>query len=221
MQATPALVGTHGDDQIMTTPVLFAAGLDWLEALIPVLFVLFWIVSQVVNVVRAIGRAAQPKPVPPPPVRPAADPAMAEARRDLERHLEEFLKRNAGGEPPPPPRSRKERRPAADGRGQRGGNSRSQRQPQPDLPLPVAATVPAVTRSLGSLASQTTDVARHVEEAFAHDLQHRTGPAPLPAAAAEKAAGVGGGFAAAIRDRESLRRLILLQEVLERPVERW
>lgn len=209
----------------MTTPVLFAAGLDWLEALIPVLFVLFWIVSQVVNVVRAIGKAAQPKPVPPPPVRPAADPAMAEARRDLERHLEEFLGRNVGGEPPPPPpRSRKERRPAADGRGQRGGSNRSQRLPHPDVPLPVATAGPAVTRSLGSLASQTTEIARHVEEAFAHDLQHRSGSAPLSATTAEKAAsaaGVGVGLVAALRERESLRRLILLREVLERPVERW
>ena len=210
----------------MTTPVLFAAGLDWLEALIPVLFVLFWIVSQVVNVVRAIGKAAQPKPAPPPPVRPAADPAMAEARRDLERHLEELLRRNAGGEPPPPPPppSRKERRPTADGRGQRGGSNRSQRTPPPDVPRPAVLAGPAATRSLGSLASQTTEVARHVEEAFAHDLQHRTGPAGQMTASGEKpaaSAGVGGGLVAALREPESLRRLILLQEVLDRPVERW
>jgi hypothetical protein len=47
---------------------LFAAGLDWLEGLLPVLFVLFWIVSQVFNALKAAGKGRpQPPVVRPPP----------------------------------------------------------------------------------------------------------------------------------------------------------
>ncbi|MEY3205234.1 MAG: hypothetical protein RLZZ21_1565 [Planctomycetota bacterium] len=48
-------------------PVIFAAGLDWLEGLLPLLFVLFWIVSQVVNVFRNLAGRGQPRQPPPRP----------------------------------------------------------------------------------------------------------------------------------------------------------
>lgn len=204
----------------MNMPMLFAAGLDWLEALLPLLFVLFWILSQVVNVIRAVGKAAQPKP--PPVLKPVVDPEVVEARRDLERQLEEFLRRGGRREiqppPAPPPRQQKRRQQAPPGDQQRPTRSRDAA-----AQSPVAAVLPP-DRGLGSLGGHATEVARHVDEAFAHDLQHRTAagaaaetstpPAPLPSS-------VGRDLAAAVREPASLRRLILLREVLERPVERW
>ena len=50
---------------------LFAAGIDWLEALLPILFVGFWIVSQIVAVIRKISGPAAPNR-PEPAARPAA-----------------------------------------------------------------------------------------------------------------------------------------------------
>ena len=50
---------------------LFAAGIDWLEALLPILFVGFWIVSQIVAVIRKIAGPAAPNR-PGPAARPVA-----------------------------------------------------------------------------------------------------------------------------------------------------
>ena len=44
---------------------LFAAGFDWIEGLLPLLFVIFWIVSQVVNVVRRVAGGGGPPAAPP------------------------------------------------------------------------------------------------------------------------------------------------------------
>lgn len=198
-------------------PMLLAAGFDWLEGLVPLLFVLFWILSQVVNVIRAVGKAAQPKP--PPLAKQPVDPQMVEARRDLERQLQEFLRRSGDREsapppPPAPPRQQKRRQ-------------QPQRKDQPRSPGPAAAVSqpasvpPSPDRPLGSLGGHATEVARHVEEAFAHDLQHRAAADPATAARGPAAGGVGRDLAAVLREPASLRRLILLREVLDRPVERW
>ena len=40
-------------------PILLAAGFDWLEALVPLLFVFIWIVSQVLNVFRRVAAAGR------------------------------------------------------------------------------------------------------------------------------------------------------------------
>lgn len=206
-------------------PMLFAAGLDWLEALLPLLFVLFWILSQVVNVIRAVGKAAQPKP--PPAVKPLAVPEVVEARRDLERQLEEFLRRSGGRaiQPPaaPAPRQQKRRQQAERGDQQRGDQQRPTRPRDAAAQPPVAGGLPP-DRGLGSLGGHATEVARHVDEAFADDLQHRTAAdsaAGTPAARAPLPSTVGRDLAATLREPASLRRLILLREVLERPVERW
>lgn len=209
----------------MNMPMLFAAGLDWLEALLPLLFVLFWILSQVVNVIRAVGKAAQPKP--PPALKPVVDPDVVEARRDLERQLEEFLRRGGGREiqppPAPAPRQQKSRQQAQRGDQRRGNQQRPTRPRDASAQPPVAAVLPP-DRGLGALGGHATEVARHVDEAFAHDLQHRTGAdaaAGTPTPHASLPSTVGRDLAATLREPASLRRLILLQEVLERPVERW
>ena len=85
--------------------VVFAAGLDWLEGLLPVLFVLFWVVSQVVNVVRNVAGRGQPRPGEPVrPPRPDRE-RVEEVRADLERQIEEFMTQKAErrGEPAPGP----------------------------------------------------------------------------------------------------------------------
>ncbi|MFM8703561.1 MAG: hypothetical protein ACKOHG_06775, partial [Planctomycetia bacterium] len=91
------------------TCVLLAAGFDWLEALLPVLFVVFWILSQVFAVFRRlqggrpVGEPRRPAPL------PRFDPAVgreqrrmpagdaADPRGDLAKQIEDFL-REAKGE---------------------------------------------------------------------------------------------------------------------------
>ena len=71
--------------EVALPPVLLAAGLDWLEGLLPVLFVLFWLVSQVVNVIRRMAgdphsehsSAGQSPPAPAEPVTGRASTQLA------------------------------------------------------------------------------------------------------------------------------------------------
>lgn len=87
--------------------VLLAAGFDWLEALLPFLFVVFWILSQVFAVFRRMNQGGGQKP-PPPPL-PRFDPArdrpqvprlpaeeLAAPRSDLEKQIAEFLREATG-----------------------------------------------------------------------------------------------------------------------------
>jgi len=87
--------------------VLLAAGFDWLEALLPFLFVVFWILSQVFAVFRRLQQGGGQKP-PPPPL-PRFDPArdrpqvprlpaeeLAAPRSDLEKQIAEFLREATG-----------------------------------------------------------------------------------------------------------------------------
>ena len=226
----------------MNAPVaclLFAAAIDWLESLLPVLFVGFWILSQVFAIFRRVaggGEAAKGNggARPQPPAAPEAGP---ELRGDLQKQIEEFL-RQATGERPVQPKPQP--RPIA--------------QPKPAAPRPVVAkavTPPAlssretapragVERNVGSFAAGKTDVARHVQDAFAHDLKHdrpgiglanaplRAGRSPLagqPAAAPKRTAKLPVSTAAelleALRNPATIRQTILLREVLERPVDRW
>ena len=227
----------------MNAPVaclLFAAAIDWLESLLPVLFVGFWILSQVFAIFRRVaggGEAAKGNggARPQPPAAPEAGP---ELRGDLQKQIEEFL-RQATGERPVQPKPR----PIA--------------QPKPAAPRPVVAkavTPPAVSsretapragveRNVGSFAAGKTDVARHVQDAFAHDLKHdrpgvglanaplRAGRSPLagqPAAApaapkrtAKLPVSTAAELLEALRNPATIRQTILLREVLERPVDRW
>ena len=204
---------------------LLAAGFDWLEAVLPLLFVIFWIVSQVVNLVRRVAGPAGPAPVVPRRPQPQAD----EVRVDLERQIEEFLRQSRAprepAAPPPAAPRRQEARPKP---------PRPARPPQgkaaaaPRLPPPLPGQPRRlVERHLQPLGDAGDDVAEHVQDAFAHDLVHRVSPIASgdDGAGGSRAAGHASPMAAelapALRDPATLRRLILMREVLDRPVERW
>lgn len=183
---------------------LVAAGLDWLEGLLPVLFVVIWIASQVMNLFRGANKP-EARPVPPQP-RPL--PRGGDAN-DVQREVEEFLRRSLAGrerprtEPaaaPParPPRRRQRRTPAAE-----------------PPPLPAGAR----PQTLGN-SSVGTDVASHVATVFAHDLAHQASASTTiapPAPVASPATDLG----AALRAPGGLRQILLMQEVLTRPTHRW
>jgi len=202
---------------------LLAAGLDWLEGILPLLFLLFWIVSQV----RALFRGAGPgKPPVPRPQRPALQPpAIDGTREELARQIEEFVRRSSSARQPirTPPRKRDR----GDRPGIAGGPQRVADQPlvpasrrEPPRAVPAAGTAPP---TLGSLGGHGTDVARHVREAFAGELEHL--PAGLGRADAAAPAGarrpLAADLVAALRDPATLRQIVLAREVLDRPVERW
>ena len=200
---------------MLAQPPLFAAGLDWLESLLPFLFVLFWVVSQVINVVRAAaGRGKQPPVVVRPQPRGEPRPPANDVRGDLERQIKEFLQQAEGG-----PRRDDRRRPAEVAR------DRQPTGPRPARQRPAAPPQPPLPSSARTAAAGETGVARHVQEAFARDLKHRSAdlsrdssqaaePRPVvPAAATE--------LVAMLRNPATLRQLVLLREVLDRPTERW
>jgi hypothetical protein len=230
------------------TCLLFAAGFDWLEAVLPFLFVAFWIVSQVFAVFRRLqGGGQRPPPLPrfdrdrdPQPLpRPPADDA-AIPRTDLEKQIAEFLREATGQEPRQPTGKKAPTKPDT--------------RPQPMRPVPRADTerrVPQVTRAQGPRqaaparrepkkpavtvpeAGATTQerldtnasVARHVKDAFARELTHLQGTIKQDELTA------GGGAPKAVTQAEELvhllrspatiRQVILLREVLDRPVDRW
>ena len=184
--------------------LLVAAGLDWLEGLLPVLFVLIWIVSQVMNLFR--GAAKKPVDAPAVPVRrpprPVAGRGAGENLGDsLDGEIEEFLRRtlDRSARPQPVPTPVKPTRPRQQSR-------RATAPPGGRGPSPVV---------------ERGDVAGHVATAFAHDLIHEspdlTVAAPVRAAEPSPAS----DLVAALRAPSGLRQLILMREVLERPTHRW
>jgi hypothetical protein len=205
-------------------PVL-AAGIDWLEGLVPLLFVLVWIVSQVVNLVRRVaGDGGRPGPAPVVPRRPP--PPADDAREALERQIGEFLQQARGG---------RVREPAAKPALPRA-ESRRPRPPKPAprslppvaasrVPPPLPAAPPRLSdRHLQPLGDAGDDIAEHVDGAFAHDLRHRAAPSSAAATRTATAPSTGttaADLAAALRDPATLRRLVLVREVLERPTDRW
>jgi hypothetical protein len=197
--------------------VLIAAGFDWLQELLPLLFVLYWIGSQLVGLFRAAGGDRKPVArVPAPPRPPAAD----EVRGELERQIEEFLRQA-------PARAGEQagRREAA-GRDTRRPPRKARSTPPPPLPQarqPASSTTVG-GRHLGALEAGGPDVASHVHDAFAHDLGRLTtslarerpqvataAPAGTPAA----------DLVALLRSPTTLRQLFVVREVLDRPVDRW
>ncbi len=178
--------------------VLLAAGLGWLEGLIPFLFVLIWIVSNVLGAVRKAAKPAGPRPA----VRPPR-PQQGQGRPpELDREIEELLRRTLRGEstPPPPPVKRQ---------------SKQRQQKTKKLPAVSQAS------RQGLRDSSSGDVARHVQEAFAHDLAHESpsGTARLAAAAAPTSPPI--DLIAALRSPEDLRRLVIVREILDVPSHRW
>jgi hypothetical protein len=208
----------------MITQCLFAAGLDWLEMVLPVLFVLFWIVSQVFNAFRAVGRGGQRPPVVRPP-RPGADPPRAdEIREQLERQIGDFLRQagrhgQPGERPKQPPEQRPAARPAAKTMPQPVTKTVASRTPPR---LPPAPPAPGDRRPA---APSGGDVARHVREAFAHELEHLSpqiaSGAPAPGDARRPEPPPAAELVAMLHNPATLRQLILLREVLDRPTDRW
>ncbi len=210
--------------------ILIAAGFDWLESLLPFLFVAFWIVSQVFSVFRRLaggGKEPPGKPVVVVQKRPRpAPPAARGPEDDLKQQIEEFL-RTAG--------SRRPVETAAD-------RNRGQTTPPPAPVRPVVAKPAAASgqpaaslrpgsdRHVGSLDEKSTDVARHVRDVFSHEISHiPAGPAGTGVAGAGTAASrerkpvnaTAAELVEAFRDPATIRRAILLREVIERPVDRW
>jgi hypothetical protein len=191
--------------------VVVAAGLDWLEGLLPFLFVLIWIVSQVMNLFRgaankqAVPPAAKPRRQIPPPVPPRA----AEPGDRLDVEIEEFLRRSLGRPPQPPPAPVKPVKPPR----QRPRRPAAAPASAP-VPVPSAAVTAQQTRESGG------DIAGHVTDAFAHDLAHES-PDRIAAATSVTPPTAASDLLAALRAPGGLRQLILMREVLERPTDRW
>jgi len=222
--------------------ILFAAAIDWLESLLPVLFVGFWILSQVFAIFRRVaggGDAAKgnggvrPRPV----AAPEAGPEPRDdLRDDLQKQIEEFLRQSTGERPAAPkPRPMAQPKPAAP------RLVVAKTATPPALPNRSAAPRAGVERHVGSLVAGKTDTARHVQDAFAHDLKHerpaiesaatalRAGrPAwaeqqatALPERSAQLPVSTAAELLKALRNPATIRQTILLREVLERPVDRW
>jgi len=223
---------------VLEPPVLFAAGIDWLEAILPVLFVGFWILSQVFAVLRRAGDGPAKPPVIRLPDAPRAEDARrppqpagdVDPRAELEKQIADFLRQVTGEKsgaerPPPRPQPKPQTAPTT------ASNQPPAPRPKPEQPpRPKPATAAAQTpRPVGTLATGPSDVARHVQDAFAHELGHlhsgleRVTDEPAKAAAAKPPVRdlSARDLVAAARDPATIRRAILLREILERPVDRW
>jgi len=227
---------------LVQAPGLFAAGIDWLEAILPILFVGFWILSQVFAIFRRVaGGPARPPvvrvpdlvrddgPKPRPPAQPEVDP-----RAELEKQIADFLRQVTGEAPQAAPaRPRTQPPPRSDASPPPKQSAPAAHRPRPALPRPRPSMQPAPAageRHVGTLDTQPSDVARHVEDAFAQQLGHLHSGLERPgdeAAQAERPRpGVGSrvtarDLVAAARDPATIRQAILLREILERPADRW
>ncbi|MEI6240463.1 MAG: hypothetical protein WCR51_08735 [Planctomycetia bacterium] len=229
-------------------PVLFAAGIDWLEAVLPILFVGFWILSQVFAVLRrAAGGPARPPVVRVPDAvrddaarpRPLAQPEV-DPRAELDKQIADFLRQVTGEAPrtapertrtqPPPLRPESSPQPRVE---KRPPSPAVLQPPRPALAQARSAgerTQPVGERHVGTLDVQSSDVARHVQDAFKQQLGHLHSGLERPGdetPGTEAPRRVGGGrmtardLVAAARDPATIRQAILLREILERPVDRW
>jgi hypothetical protein len=204
--------------------VVLAAGLDWLEGLLPALFVGFWILSQVFALFRRVPQGREPvivvKPAP-----PAEQPLPNRER--LQKEIEEFLTDRRSGRSQADEQQKTSATRPPDQRARRRAEARRDRgtgEPPrvaeavvtpPPLPGPAATNVlqPPVV---------ATDIARHVDKAFANDLAHAAPPrgddigTVQPAQPAARPP-----LVALLRDPETIRQAVVLREVLERPTDRW
>ncbi|MEI6255659.1 MAG: hypothetical protein WCQ77_03345 [Planctomycetota bacterium] len=199
------------------TCVLLAAGFDWLEAILPFLFVAFWIVSQVFGLFRRLQGGGQKPPLLPrfdperigrgrPPL-PAGD---AEGpRTELQKQIEEFLREATGEQRPKPVATKPMIKPMI-------------KKPNPRREV-AAKKPPAMPLST---AEKTESVARHVHDAFGTELKHLRGGLGFEErqAATVEPAGVAPqakDLVKMLRDPATIRQVILLREILDRPIDRW
>lgn len=200
----------------MMAVILLAAGLDWLEGLLPAVFVGFWILSQVFALFRRAPQQGGPVIV----VQPAPREEIPRPDRErLEREIEEFLLERRGGKKEAEPRVGSPK-PVPSGRRRPTRPTDGQRSPaeakRPQIPPPRSAA-PA---SQPATPAADSSVAQHVQAAFAHDLAHER-PSPGGDAPARNRPPVAGGLAALLRDPTTIRQMIVMREVLERPTSRW
>lgn len=227
---------------------IFAANLDWLEVCLPMLFVGFWIVSQAVAIFRKIAGAGMEKPAGRinMPVPAKGERVFVDGQVDISRQIEDFLSQrieSAKTQSPPVLRSpasprqeqnrslvvKKTPRPSQ----RKGERALSQRTAKPPaLPAKSASENLLLSDSVqpvNAMDSGTTDVGRHVSEIFSHKLSHlshlqgtlsqgsqlenQEGP-PL-----SNVPGV--PIAAMLRNPATIRSIVALREILDRPVHRW
>jgi hypothetical protein len=239
----------------LATCVLLAAGFDWLEALLPFLFVAFWILSQVFAVFRRLqggGRPQQPPPRPrfdpardrPRPPQPAAEDA-GDLRSELEKQIAEFLREATGEKKPQPPSNQptiRKSEPVAE-RPQPPRPERRDAERRGPQPPRVGASGKGEREQKKAVASrepaarppemlppdrqpQSESVARHVQDAFSHELTHLRGtitPDESQAGGQRRTAAPTQAeeLVHVLRNPATVRQLILLREVLDRPVDRW
>jgi hypothetical protein len=221
-------------------PLLFAAGFDWLEAILPILFVGFWILSQVFAVFRRVagGPVRPPAPRVPDAAREAAPPPLPagrpelDPRAELDQQIADFL-RQVTGEPPAAKPSRAPVQPPSRSppQPQRSGPPAPRPKPVPPVAAPAAERrQPVGERHVGTLDVQPSTVARHVHDAFDHQLGQlhsgleRPAEAAASTEAARRAAGslvIARDLVAAARNPATIRQAMLLREILERPADRW
>jgi hypothetical protein len=238
----------------IATCVLLAAGFDWLEALLPFLFVAFWIVSQVFAVFRRLqgGGRQQPPPLPrfdpardrPRPPQPANEDA-ADSRSVLEKQIAEFL-REATGEKKRQPTinqpTMKKSEPRAATRPQlpqperrADADRRAPQAPRAAAPVRREPKKNTVTREAAARVTETApqqpqpqseSVARHVQDAFSRELTHLRGTITQEEPQAGAASRTSPPTPAEelmhlLRNPVTVRQVILLREILDRPVDRW
>ena len=227
----------------LATCGLFAAGFDWLEALLPFFFVAFWIVSQVFAVFRRLqGNGRQP----PPPPRPRFDPARdrprppqpvaedgIDLRSELEKQIAEFLREATGEKKPQPPvRKIKPVKPAKPMVVARPETPRTaapvrlEERAQKNMGPPREVTVTPAGAVSPKRPDTGESVARHVQDAFSRELKHLRGTITQDEAQAGGAPRTAAPTQAEelvhlLRNPATIRQVILLREVLDRPVDRW
>lgn len=211
---------------------LLANGFDWLEALLPILFVVFWIVSQLFAAVRKIAGPAEKPKVPPLPIRPL-QPVDAERKvPDMQDEIREFLRRSAsadrGGAADRAGLPMK--KPALPGSVQARSVQTRAAPPRaaPSRPQPREAVRQAAAVEIASLPADGSSIAEKVKEDFAKELDHLSTPLTSDRSLVESAtaspAGVPSSTAElirALRSPASLRGLVIVREILERPTDRW
>lgn len=194
---------------------LLANGLDWLEILLPILFFLFWILSQFVAVVKkVVGGGERPQPPQPPPIRkPRPVVVDGVGGGDLQDEIREFLRRESPDRRQPMP-------PIA----------ASPPKPRPPRPRPAPQLVERSKEMPQPMPSRVSgeSIAEKVKQDFAKELEHLSTPLTADRALASlqpRGGGATGSPAAEIvrslRSPATLRELVVIREILDRPVDRW
>ena len=226
----------------LATCVLFAAGFDWLEALLPFLFVAFWIVSQVFAVFRRLQGGGRQQPPPPPrprfdpvrdrprPPQPAGEDA-ADQRSVLEKQIAEFLREATGEKKPQPTINQPTMQKSEPGTATRPQPPRAaapvRREREPKKNAVTRESAARITETAPQQPqSQSESVARHVQDAFSRELTHlrgaitqdepQAGAAPRTSAPTQAEE-----LMHLLRNPVTVRQVILLREILDRPVDRW